>query len=54
MMTVAGKESIYWRKQEEWYTWDEEAHVYILSPDAPERVKASFEMWAKDNREYVG
>ena len=42
-------ELIYWHKFPEWYTKKtvNGDYVYSIKPDAPERVKKSFEAWEK-------
>ena len=42
-------EIVYWLKFPEWYTEEliDGDYVYSIKPDAPERVKKSFEEWEK-------
>ena len=42
-------ELIYWHKFPEYYTWEwvDGEQVFTLKPDAPERVRKSFEAWEK-------
>lgn len=43
------QELIYWHKFPEYYEfeWVNDEQVFTLKPDAPERVKKSFEAWKK-------
>ena len=51
MMTTDPKklEIVYWLDFPEWYTYEivDGDYVYSVKPDAPERIRKSFEAWEK-------
>ena len=44
-MMTANKEPVFWRKNKEWYTYDEEKNEFKMTDKAPERAIKSFELW---------
>ena len=46
-------ELVYWFKFPEWYTKEliDGEYVYKIKPDAPERVRQSFEKWEKQKND---
>ena len=44
-MTTADTRKTYWLTQEKWYRINKEKDCFEILPNAPERVKRSFEMW---------
>lgn len=42
---TANKESMYWRKNKEWYKINDEKDCFELTSKAPERAKRSFKMY---------
>lgn len=44
-MLSANVEHIYWRKNKDWYNYDEITNTYHILETAPERAKKSFELW---------
>jgi hypothetical protein len=40
---------MYWFDFEEWYTYELETDRYKIKPDAPKRIRDSFEMWKEKN-----
>ena len=51
-MTV-NKESMYWNNHKEYMNYDPETERYSVKPNAPERVKKSFEMWKEKNPDHA-
>lgn len=49
-MLSANMETLYWRKNKNWYTINEKEDRYELTDKAPERARRSFEMWKKTDR----
>lgn len=48
-MMSGNTELLYWYKDESWYEYNEENDSYTLTENAPERAKASFELWKEFN-----
>ena len=48
-MMSGNTELLYWYEDESWYEYNEETDSYTLTDEAPERAKASFEMWKEFN-----
>lgn len=39
----------YFMENEDWYEFDFEKKMYVLTDKAPEKAKESYEEWLKDN-----
>ena len=49
-MMSGNTELLYWRKDKSWYEYDEKTDSYSMTENAPDRAKASFEMWKEFNK----
>jgi len=50
-MITANKEPVFWRKNKEWYTYDEDRDEFKMTDKAPERAIKSFELWNRSDEE---
>ena len=43
-------EVTYWTSNPEWYTYDKEKKMFVLTDKAPERARKSYELASKQSR----
>lgn len=46
-------EVMYWIKNKDWFTFDDENDTFQIREDAPEKAKKSFEMWKEVQIEHA-
>ena len=44
------KEIFYWQSDKSWYRFDEEQKIIVLTDEAPERARKSFELMKEKSR----
>ena len=53
-MLSANMESLYWRKFiGKYFAYNENSEKYSILSNVPDKIKKSFELWAKDNPDAV-
>lgn len=48
-MSIKNKDMVYWMSNKSWYYIDKEHDRFVLTDEAPEEARRSFEKWKRIN-----